>query len=236
MNERLLRPADIRSHRRLAWATAAAAVIIGSAIVLLPVSLRFLHQVDHAEPLELQLVSIVEDESRVELVVDEPGPETPSATLTEELPSESQSEGDIELLMPELHDKSVPTVDWHAILQDVVKSDSLFATPTMHPEFDEQRRVARIRFRKSAAPVKKEIWDNVEKDQMGRSILRAGDCYRVLDDPSAANQWLQDNFTQYMFFCSTGKTIPKELPFVADIRERYVHLQQDDATEKFQWQ
>ena len=155
MNERLLRPADIRSHRRLAWATAAAAVIIGSAIVLLPVSLRFLHQVDHAEPLELQLVSIVEDESRVELVVDEPAPETPSATLTEELPSESQSEDDVEPLMPELHDKSVPTADWHAILQDVVKSDSLFATTTMHPEFDEQRRVARIRFRKSAAPVKK---------------------------------------------------------------------------------
>ena len=72
---------------------------------------------------------------------------------------------------------------------------------------------------------------------MGRTILRAGDCYRVLDDPSAANQWLQDNFTQYMFFCSSaGKTIPKELPFVADIRERYVHLQQDDTTEKFQWQ
>ena len=107
----------------------------------------------------------------------------------------------------------------------------------MHPEFDERRRVARIRFRKSAAPVKKEIWDNVEKDQMGRTILRAGDCYRVLDDPSAANQWLQDNFTQYMFFCSSaGKTIPKELPFVAEIRERYVYLQQDDAVEKFRWQ
>ena len=212
-------------------------MIIGSAIVLLPVSIKFLHQVDHAAPLELQLVSTVKDESRVELVVDEPGPEPPAAKLTEELPSESQSEGDVEPLMPEFHDDSAATADWHAILQDVVKSDSLFAAPTMHPEFDERRRVARIRFRKSAAPVRKEIWDNVEKDQMGRNILHAGDCYRVLDDPSAANQWLQDNFTQYMFFCSTaGKTIPKELPFVAEIRERYVHLQQDDAVEKFRWQ
>ena len=121
-------------------------------------------------------------------------------------------------------------------MQKVIKNDSLFVTPTMHPELDEQRRVARILFRKSNTPVKKEIWDNVEKDQMGRTILRAGDCHRVLEDPSAANQWLHENFTQYMIFCSNGKTIPKELPFVADIVERYAYLQQEHGVEKPEWQ
>ena len=100
----------------------------------------------------------------------------------------------------------------------------------IHPaEFRSHRRLA-------YAPVKKEIWDNVEKDQMGRTILRAGDCFRVLDDPSVANQWLQENFTQYMIFCSNGKTIPKALPFVAEVVERYAYLQQDDGLENSGWQ
>ena len=70
---------------------------------------------------------------------------------------------------------------------------------------------------------------------MGKTILRAGDCYRVLDDPSVANQWLQENFTQYMTFCSNGKSIPKELPFVAEVVERYAYLQQDDVLEELEW-
>jgi hypothetical protein len=236
MNENPIYPAEFRSHRRLAYATAVAAVVIGGTIVLVPVSLRWQQQAEPRDPIELQLVPLVKDISTEEPVMDEPPEETPAEQMAEESPSESPSGVDGDPLLTDPVEQAAPTVDWYTVMQDVVQDDNLFATPTMHPGLDERRRVARIRFRKSNAPVKKEIWDNVEKDQMGRTILRAGDCYRVLDDPSVANQWLQENFTQYMIFCSNGKTIPKAFPFVAVVVERYAYLQQDDGLKKSGWQ
>jgi hypothetical protein len=120
-----------------------------------------------------------------------------------------------------------PPVDWYAALDHtaIQSAEQAGKSPSMSPQFDELRLVARERYRKSEAPVKKPIWENVEKDQMGRTVLRSGDCYRVLDDPSVANRWAQEHFTQYILFCGSGKQLPKELPFVADIVARYAYLQ-----------
>jgi hypothetical protein len=38
------------------------------------------------------------------------------------------------------------------------------------------------------------IWNNVEKDQRGHTILRDGNCFRILNDPSVANQSAYENF------------------------------------------
>jgi hypothetical protein len=236
MNNNPISPAEFQSHRRLACATAIAAVVICGTIVMLPLTIQWQQQTETSDPIELQLVPAAKDDLPEEPVMDE----SPKAEPVEKIADNSLSTSEPEVVIDSsLNDPpalSAPAVDLHAAMQKVIKSDNLFVTPTMHPELDEQRRVARIRFRKSNAPVKKEIWDNVEKDQMGRTILRAGDCHRVLDDPSVANQWLHENFTQYMIFCSNGKTSPKALPFVAEIVERYAYLKPDDGVEKSEWQ
>jgi len=236
MNNILIRPAEFRSHRRLACATAIAAVLVCSTIVLLPLTIQWQQQSETIDPIELQMVPAAKDELPEESVMGESPTAEPVEEMADKSLSMSQPEVAVDSSLNDPPDLSAPAVDWPAAMQKVIKSDSLFVTPTMHPKLDEQRRVARIRFGKSNAPVKKEIWDNVEKDQMGRTILIAGDCHRVLDDPNVANQWLHRNFTQYMIFCSHGKTSPKTLPFVAEIVERYTYLKPEDGVEKSEWQ
>jgi hypothetical protein len=233
MNVNLMAPYELRrgqarSHRRLGFATLASAVIICSAIVLLPGSFSWQPQLEYSEPIQLQLVQPAKDELPEDMDIGEQPAEALAEQLAEDFPGESQADVDIE---SDPHEQPTPAVDWYAVMQEAVRSDKLYETRTMHPEFDEQRRVARLRFRKSEAPVEKPIWENVEKDQTGRTILRAGDCYRVLDDPRVTNQWAQETFGQYMIYCEGGKSGPKELPFVEKIVERYAYLRHRDNEE-----
>jgi hypothetical protein len=230
MGPYVLRRAEFRSHRRLGFATLVSAVIICSAIALLPGFFSWQMQPEYDEPIQLRLIQAAEVELPEDLVISEPPAEAVAEQHAEDLPAESQADVDIESDPPE---QPTPSVDWYAVLQEAVRSDKLYETRTMHPEFDEQRRIARLRFRKSEAPVEKPIWENVEKDQIGRTILRAGDCYRVLDDPRVTNQWAQETFGQYMIYCDSGKSGPKELPFVEKIVERYAYLRHSNGAEMF---
>ena len=117
--------------------------------------------------------------------------------------------------------------DWRAIGEAVVNEivDSEAKSIGVNPAFDEKRAVAAVKFRPSEAPEKKYIWDNVEKDYLGRTILRDGDCYRVLDDPSAVYRDVFENFTQFMTFCEGGGSGGVELPWVADVRANHAYLQ-----------
>ncbi len=45
------------------------------------------------------------------------------------------------------------------------------------------------------------IWENVETDQLGRKILRAGDCYRVIEDNNAMRIDIFETFTRHLVFC-----------------------------------
>ena len=118
--------------------------------------------------------------------------------------------------------------DWYKHGTEIVRE--IIANPqkhyTVNPPFDEKRRIAAIKFRPSEAPVKREIWDNVEKDQLGRTILRAGNFFRILDDPSAVNRDIFETFEQHMIFFSGSfaKAPPKELPWVNEVREQYAYL------------
>jgi hypothetical protein len=191
--------------------------------VLLP-GAQLLQSPRNDSALEVRLVPLAQDVSPKDQLIEEL-PTAVTEQLANKLPAESKTGADVETLLPDPLQQDAPPVDWYAIMQDVVQSDDLFATPSMHPDQDERRRIARIQFRKSAAPPDKKIWDNVEKDQQGRTILRAGDCYRVLDDTRATNQWYQENFGQYFIYCDGGKSPPKKLPFVAEVVERRSYLQ-----------
>jgi len=142
------------------------------------------------------------------------------------------TDGPTEHTLPD--DRSEPTIDsaldtpieWYAVLDEVVEHLSGEANhkPSMSPQLDELRRVAKLRFAPVVDRGPRPIWENVEKDQMGRTILRAGDCYRVLEDWRVTNRWAQENFGQYIVYCETHKPSPQELPFVAQIIERYDYL------------
>lgn len=118
--------------------------------------------------------------------------------------------------------------DWHEFGAEVVRE--MIANPerhyTVNPPFDEKRRIAASKFRPSDAPVKREIWDNVEKDQIGRTILRSGNFFRILDDPSAVNRDIFETFEQHMIFFSGSfaRAAPKELLWVNEVREQYAYL------------
>lgn len=127
--------------------------------------------------------------------------------------------------------------DWRKFGAEIVR-DFIANLPkafTVNPLFDEKRRRAAIKFRASNAPARLEPWDNVEQDQIGRSILRLGNhCFQVLEDPSAVNRDIFESYTQYVVQCTlTFRKKPgEELPWVAEIRAKYPYLLQREAQKR----
>ena len=91
---------------------------------------------------------------------------------------------------------------------------------SVNPNFGEKRRAAAEQFRPSRAPVDRPIWENLEKDAMGRTLLVSGDCYKVIDDPNVGNRDTFLVFGQYISSCAFYKRPPQELGFVSEIRDR----------------
>jgi hypothetical protein len=118
--------------------------------------------------------------------------------------------------------------DWEVLRDEAVIAaiDAAEKTVSINPTLDAARREARVRFRASLAPGQEHIWDNVEKDQLGRTILRDGNCFHVLSDPSAVNREVFETFDQYTVYCefSFGKRKGRELPWVEELRQRYPYL------------
>ena len=225
------------SRRRLRIALA-----IATAIVLLILMLPLRLEPPPASPDELT-VTVVRQETPDQASVPEPVPE-PEVRPVEE-PESAQPEATVAEAPSDAEDDSPPmpaaeqtpdppaaepatppTRDWYALLETTaarVVGESA-ATPSMSPDFDAARREAEVRFAPARAGAPPPIWENVEKDLLGRTILVAGDCHRVLDDPNVGNRYQFETFTQYLVFCNSGRTPPKKLAFVADIRERYDYL------------
>jgi hypothetical protein len=151
-------------------------------------------------------------------------PVTPAETPATEAPPASTE--------PAAEDGPTGT-DWDAIRDEVIKAifDAIEREEhyTINPAFERVRREAVVRFRASLAPDAVEAWERVETDQIGRTLLRLGDgdCYVVLDDPSAVNRWVHETFQQGMVFCELylGGRDGRNLPWVEIIRERYPYLQ-----------
>lgn len=121
--------------------------------------------------------------------------------------------------------------DWDAVSDDTIEAylDAAERPPSMTPLQDEMRRQFRGRYQPPTHPGPKPIWENAEIDQLGRTVLRSGDCYKVLSDPNVGSQAQHEVFGQYMAICTWQKRLPKELPWVDDIRQRYEYLRDPDG-------
>ncbi len=118
--------------------------------------------------------------------------------------------------------EATETRDWHAMIPDAAQAalDNAPRAYEVNPVFAEQRRHAAVQFRPGKAPRRTPVWENVEKDAMGRSVLWSGDCYRVIDDPNVGSREAFETFGQYITHCMNWKDSPKELPWVSEIRSR----------------
>jgi hypothetical protein len=121
--------------------------------------------------------------------------------------------------------------DWYSEVESAVQETVTTANhvDSMHAAFDEKRRQAAINFRPSQAVIKKPIWENVETDNIGRTILVSGDCYRVLEDWRVTYHEIQRDFGQFITYCNANMEIPMNVAWVADIRERYAYLKYPDG-------
>ena len=67
--------------------------------------------------------------------------------------------------------------DWDQVISDTVAemaAQPKEPTYSINPRLERLREEARIKFRPSEAPVERPIWENVEKDILGRTILTVG--------------------------------------------------------------
>ena len=125
-----------------------------------------------------------------------------------------------------------PETDWDAAGDRAVQEylDSQIETyGYFNPDLaDKRRRLAeRYQPRTQAAP--QPIWENIEKDTLGRSVLRSGDCFKVLDDPNVGSHDAFEAFGQFMLQCTYQRRYPRNLPWVADIVQRYEYLRDPDG-------
>jgi hypothetical protein len=120
-------------------------------------------------------------------------------------------------------------VDWYAELERVSAEIAAQAAEpnSVNPHFEELRRVARLRYGKPQNDPPRPIWENVETDYLGRTILRDGDCFRIIDDPAVGNRYVFENFQQYMVYCTYQPSKPRDLPWVKEIQSRYGYLRRD---------
>jgi hypothetical protein len=177
------------------------------------------------EPAKPELVSVPQPEpaplTEEPLTDVEPALQTTAnpVTVSEDLAVESQS---TPAAVAEL------SIEWEVEKQKAVQRavDEMERTVSVNPNFDQLRKEAAVKFRASRAPVRKEIWENVEKDVLGRTILRSGDCFRVLDDPSVINQWTFANFDQFITYCTYHKYIGHDLPWVQEIFDTHAYLRE----------
>lgn len=210
------------SRRRLAASYCLSILVIALLLTVFEYALQTQFEPVESQPLDvtIETPNVVRETAEI---VEPPSEELPASIAPVEITAEARPEA-AEIRSPSAASRSV---DWYQMLESAASnSDKLLGVDsTMDAEFDERRRNAAVRFAKSGAPVKKPIWENVEKDQLGRTLLVSGDCHRVIDDPSAVRQWEFRNFHQFIVFCSSPFKEPKELPWVAEVRERYDYLQ-----------
>lgn len=146
-------------------------------------------------------------------IVDEPAADEAARS---EAPRSADTPSDAALARP----------DWYASIRDAAKAalDNAPRTYSVNPVFDEKRRKAARQYYASRAPVQLPTWENVEKDQLGRSLLWSGDCYRVVGDPNVGSREAFETFGQYITYCMNWKESPQELPWVSEIRNRRASL------------
>ena len=118
------------------------------------------------------------------------------------------------------------TIDWQQQMEQAVRDvvDEFDRVYSVNPRFESKRREAAAQFRPSLMERKRPIWENVEKDMLGRTVLWHKNCYRVLDDPNVGSRETFLMFTQYLVSCIYRSEPYVEPNWVAEIRSRYAYL------------
>ena len=208
------------TRRRLVVCTVSAAVLLTAVVFLVrlpPLPLL----PDRAPAIDLTLL---EPAAPVEPELPKPAEVTPPPVApAEPVESDTETMAEVDEQPVEIEPETTPAIDWYAPLPNVASDvlDRQRQAPSMTPEFDARRRDAQARYAPAPGNGQRPVWENVEKDTLGRTILKAGDCYRVLDDPSVINRYAMEQFTQYLVFCNNVRKGPEELPWVDELRERY---------------
>jgi hypothetical protein len=223
-------PAQKSGHRRLGYCMLLSAAVL--LFVLANVEIRLLPLLSRATKPVLDLELKAPDREA-------PDFEQPAADESAAEQPLSRSAGPEDDSMPEPDETDpVPApvqvkkaVDWYAELAIAAKDESLMKPAKKYMgNLDQRLRLAADRYYASTATgPPRPIWENVEKDELGRTLLWHGDCYRVIDDPSVMNQYLFENFTQFMVFCQTPYDVGRELPWVREIVARRSYLQEEDV-------
>ena len=159
---------------------------------------------------------------------------TSSAEPAPAEPSRSRAEPGPVVQTPDAVVPAAPdqTLDIDTLREDAVQQylerteDQAWA---FDPRVDELRREGRLRYQPPTIEQPGPIWENVEQDQLGRTILRDGDCWKVVDDPNVGSQYQFQEFGQYLTMCTFQPRAPQELPWVATIREQYDYLKYPDG-------
>jgi len=199
-----------RPGRRLALNFLPSTLIIVGALMVLRLPI-----IDQPMPLTELVVRILANE------VEETPVEPPSEQAAKEAAPVAPDAGAVAPREAETVEDRVST-DWYALIPEAARA-AIAERPreySINPGFDAKRQYAAEQFVRSTAPVERPIWENVEKDTMGRTLLRSGDCYKVLDDPNVGNRDAFLIFGQFMVSCARPSERPRELPWVSEIQDR----------------
>lgn len=166
-------------------------------------------------------------------------PADPAEPLPEELPVVEEAPVDPAPPQAAAGERSIPPpaaaeqsqIDWQASLESAsAKTVQEHAeTVSLHPEFDELRRIAATKYAEPRTGKPPPIWENVEDDIYGRTILRSGNCYGVLDDRNVGNRYAFETFEQHLVFCEWTRAPPQEFPWIEAIVARYAYLREPDG-------
>lgn len=128
-------------------------------------------------------------------------------------------------------DDREPEIDWQASLERASAATvEAHSTPdSLHPAFEELRRIAAVKYASPRTGKPPPIWENVENDIYGRRLLRHGDCFRVIDDMNVGNRYAFETFQQYLVFCEWRGEGRQEFPWIETIVARYAYLREPDG-------
>jgi hypothetical protein len=125
-----------------------------------------------------------------------------------------------------------PDTNWDAAseqaVQDYVDSQ-LESYGYVNSDLAEKRRRLSERYQPGTHEPPKKIWENVEKDTLGRTVLRSGSCYKVLDDPNVGSREAFEAFGQFVAVCTWQPRVRRLLPWVPELKEQYGYLRDPDG-------
>lgn len=216
------------TNRRLSICLLLSAVVVF--VALLPFNFRFTPQVEtpRSPHLELRFENSPAEEVPVQkaadVEVDSDGSELQQQA--------DNAPADAPAIDEEDHGETDPgaerEVDWYAELRDAATDESNFVEEKIYMgDFGERLQAAAQRYYASPETGRRPIWENIEKDQLGRSVLWHGDCYRVLNDPNVMNLYVFETFTQHLIFCQKPYEVARNLPWVQDVVAKNSYLQDD---------